>query len=217
MRINTSFFARQIQKRFFLKPGDKILDYGCGPGLLADYFDPKGIKMTGADINKYYLEQCRKNHPESVFIEITTDKAFNRKAFDDKLKGTRFNYVTLLSITQYFENEAEVERVIHFLMPYIQPNGKIIIADVIDENTSSVRDALSLLYHCLRRGMLIAFAKFILYLLSSDYRMISKNAKLLKLSEQTMNQVATRNTLLFEKVGGLTIHSTRTNYIFTKV
>jgi 2-polyprenyl-3-methyl-5-hydroxy-6-metoxy-1,4-benzoquinol methylase len=73
MRINTTYFAAQIHKRFLLKSEHKILDYGCGPGLLADYFTLHKIKITGADINRYYLEQSRKNHPELKFVELSTD------------------------------------------------------------------------------------------------------------------------------------------------
>ena len=42
-----------------LKPGDKILDLGCGPGLYASRLAKKGIKVTGIDISKNSLDYAR--------------------------------------------------------------------------------------------------------------------------------------------------------------
>jgi hypothetical protein len=64
--------------------------------------------------------------------------------------------------------------------------------------------------------MIVDFIKFIAYLLFSDYRKISKQASLLKISEQMVNRIAAVNTLRVEKVSGLTIHASRTNYVLTK-
>ena len=79
MKIATTFFAREIEKQFHIKPTDKILDYGCGPGFLADYLATKAISITGADINKFYIDQCKINHPGSLFIHITPDQTSNEK------------------------------------------------------------------------------------------------------------------------------------------
>ncbi len=38
-----------------LKPGDKVLDLGCGPGLYSCRLAAKGIKVTGIDISKNSL------------------------------------------------------------------------------------------------------------------------------------------------------------------
>jgi SAM-dependent methyltransferase len=42
-----------------LKPGDKILDLGCGPGLYSSRFAIKGIKVTGIDISQNSLDYAR--------------------------------------------------------------------------------------------------------------------------------------------------------------
>lgn len=39
-----------------LKPGDKVLDLGCGPGLYSSRLAKKGIKVTGIDISKNSLD-----------------------------------------------------------------------------------------------------------------------------------------------------------------
>ncbi len=49
-----------------LKPGNRVLDLGCGPGLYASRFAAKGIKVTGIDFSenslKYAIVQARKHH-----------------------------------------------------------------------------------------------------------------------------------------------------------
>jgi len=215
MKINTTFFALRMEKLFHLKPTDEILDYGCGPGFLADHLAAKKISITGADINKYFIEYSRANHPESLFIQVTPDTEINKKLLDEQLKGKKFDYIILLSIAQYFKNAEELENVIRLLFSYKKKKGKIIIADVIDENTSSLADALSLLRHCVKKGMILAFIRFMVYLLFSNYSRISRKTKLLRISEQSISRIAANNLLDFEKINGLTIHSSRTSYVLT--
>jgi SAM-dependent methyltransferase len=48
-----------------VKPGDKVLDLGCGPGLYASRLAARGVKVTGVDISErslnYAIAQARKN------------------------------------------------------------------------------------------------------------------------------------------------------------
>jgi 2-polyprenyl-3-methyl-5-hydroxy-6-metoxy-1,4-benzoquinol methylase len=48
-----------------IKPGDKLLDMGCGPGLYASRIAARGIKVTGVDISErslhYASAQARKD------------------------------------------------------------------------------------------------------------------------------------------------------------
>lgn len=216
MKISTAFCAVEMEKFFRWKPTDKILDYGCGPAFLADYMATKNISITGADINKFYIEQSKKKHPESLFIHLTTDIDFNKQTLDKHLSGDKFDFIILLSISQYFDSEVELEKVIRMLLSHLDGNGKIILADVIDPKTSSLKDAISLMLHCFKKGQIIAFIKFMLYLIFSNYRKLSRRVKLLTLSQQSIRQIAYKNLLDCEKVNGLTIHSSRTSYVLSK-
>lgn len=215
MKISTTFYASEMEKLFQLKPTDKVLDYGCGPGFLVDYLADLHISVTGTDINKSYVEQNKINHPDSLFLHLSSDAHVNKETFEKQLMGTEFDFVVLLSITQYLENETELDAIINNLRSYIKKTGKLIIADVIDSDTSAVRDAISLLLHCTKSGQPVVFFKFIIYLMFSDYRRLSKEVKLLKLSEQSIRQIAERNMMDWSKINDLTIHPSRTNYILT--
>jgi len=215
MKIATGYFVTQLEKLYQLKPTSAIFDYGCGPGFVADSLADKSIQITGADINEFFIEECRKNHPASLFMVITTDISTNKNILGEQLKEKRFDYILLLSVAQYFKNTGELEELIRMLRFYMKENGKIIVADVIDENTSSIRDALSLLLHYIKIGKVPTFFRFMFYLMFSNYRKISGKMPLLKISEQSIRNIAANNSLEYEKVKGLTIQPTRSNYILS--
>jgi 2-polyprenyl-3-methyl-5-hydroxy-6-metoxy-1,4-benzoquinol methylase len=215
MKMATGYFVSKVEKLYHLKPSDDIFDYGCGPGFVADSLAPKKIRITGADINEFFIEECRRNHPGSLFTVITTDIITNKKILEEQLKGKQFDYIILLSVAQYLKAIGDLEDIIKLLSSYLKPKGMIIVADVLDENTSSMKDAFSLFTHCIRKGRIGAFAGFISYLVFSDYRTVSKQTKLLLVSEQAMRELAGRNKLSCEKVHGLTIQKSRSNYILS--
>lgn len=215
MRMATSYFVLKIEKLYHLKPTDDILDYGCGPGFVADSLADKKIRITGADINEFFIEECRTNHPGSLFTLITTDTIANKKILEEQLQGKQFDYILFLSVAQYLKSISELEDIIKLLSVYMKEKGMIIVSDVLDEHTSSAKDAFTLLTHCLKKGRPGAFIGFMSYLMFSNYRSISKQSKLLHVPEQAMRDLATRNKLSCEKVHGLTLQKTRANYILS--
>lgn len=213
MKINTAFFARKLESHLSLKKEHLILDYGCGPGLLADILIPKKIQLIGVDINDSFIRQCNTKYPDSTFVTISTDINTTENILKDSFPETKFDYIILLSILQYFDDSTEVEKLLQMLRKYVRSSGAIILGDIIDTRTSPIRDAMSLFYWSIKGGKVISFVRFILYLIFSNYRKISSNRKLLTLSSETIYSIASRHAFTVNKVDGLTIHRTRTNYI----
>jgi 2-polyprenyl-3-methyl-5-hydroxy-6-metoxy-1,4-benzoquinol methylase len=216
MKISTSYFAAQLETKLGLNAGVEIFDYGCGPGFLADSLKTKQIRVTGADINQLFIEECKKKHPGSLFILITTDPQSNQPILDRHFNAKTFDFIVLLSIVQYFKNIGSVEVAINVLRPYLKEDGKIIVADVVDDNTSSMLDAGALLIQCLKRGRMKTFFRFMSYLLFSDYRKLAGSVSLLKVSENAINEISKNTSMNCKKIKGLTMHPSRTNYILTK-
>lgn len=214
MKVATSYFARKFVAKFKITSHSEIFDYGCGPGLLADSLAAFNVKVTGADINSSYVEECKKNHPQSKTFLITPEPESNKKILDENLDGKKFDFIVLLSISQYLESANALEKIIRLLNAYLNEGGRIIIADVVDPKTSALRDLIAIKIQCLRSGKLIAFTRFFFYLLFSNYRRLSRNVQLLKISEENMKQIAAHTSLRYEKVNRLTLHPTRTNYCF---
>lgn len=212
-RISTTFFASQIEKYYHLKPASDILDFGCGPGFVADVLASKNVSVTGLDINEFFIEECRKKFPASTFIHITTDTAENKKILNEQLKEKKFDLIIFLGVAQYLKSITEVEDIIKMLLPFLKEQGRIIVGDVIDENTSSFRDAFSLLFHFMKTGRIASCIRFAFFMLFSNYRNISKEAKLLKVPEQSIHKIAESNSLHYQKLKNLSIHPTRLSYM----
>ncbi len=217
MTIGTHYFGDQLLKRFGISPVHSILDYGCGPGLLADHLALRQITIAGVDINTYFIDQCRQKHPGATFIAIATDPDQNKDILAGQLAESEFDFIILLSIAQYFSDVSMLGKVVQSVLPYLKLGGRLIVADVIDTRTSGIRDASALLVHCIRKGRIVAFTRFIAYLLFSDYRKISRNTELLKISAADIHRIAVAHGLQDERIDGLTIHPSRTSYVLTKV
>ena len=54
-----------IQK---IKPGQKVLDLGCGHGRILNYL-PKQLNYTGIDFSKKWLSQARQSFPQHTFTQ----------------------------------------------------------------------------------------------------------------------------------------------------
>jgi 2-polyprenyl-3-methyl-5-hydroxy-6-metoxy-1,4-benzoquinol methylase len=217
MKLATTYFARQIVNRFSLTSRHQVFDYGCGPGFFADHLSTLGIPVTGADINPYFIEQSRNNHPRSLFIHTSSNISEAAAQLAKGLNKKRFDVIVMLSISQYFGSLEEFEQVIRMLTPYASQTGRIVVADVLDSKTSSYIDGLGLLMQCIRHAKLISFVRFMRYVTSSTYAKIYKDSKLLQIPEDFVKDMCKRNGLAYEKVSGLTIHPSRTNYILWKL
>jgi len=215
-KMSTVFFASQIEKKYHLKPGDHILDFGCGPGFVADTLAIKNISVTGLDINEFFIDECRKKYTASSFIHITTDIAVNKKILNEQLKERKFDLIIFLGVAQYLDSIKEVEDVIKMLLFYVKEHGKLIVGDVIDENTSSFKDAFSLSLHYIKKGKIAAFIRFVFFMLFSNYRNISKEASMLKVPELSICKIAENNLLDYQKVDRLSIHPSRSSYVLSK-
>jgi 2-polyprenyl-3-methyl-5-hydroxy-6-metoxy-1,4-benzoquinol methylase len=53
----------------FLKPGERVLDLGCGPGLYCSRLARRGLEMTGVDISQRSLDYARQ-YAEENGLEI---------------------------------------------------------------------------------------------------------------------------------------------------
>ena len=50
-------------------PGDRVLEVGCGPGVLSAAMQKRGVQMTGLEPSSAMVKRARRNAPECTFIE----------------------------------------------------------------------------------------------------------------------------------------------------
>jgi len=67
-----------LTKSALLKPGDRVLDLGCGPGLYSSRLSQFGIHMTGIDLSKRSIEYAlRKAQEQELRIEYVHGNFFD--------------------------------------------------------------------------------------------------------------------------------------------
>lgn len=71
-----------IAERLGLRPGDSLVDLGCGPGLYTERFARHGLEVTGIDISSTSIEYARSNEPQAVYrcedyLTMTDAEAFD--------------------------------------------------------------------------------------------------------------------------------------------
>lgn len=105
-----------------LKIGDRVLDLGCGPGvisgLIAKYVGPTG-SVTGVDISEELLSTARRLNGDSVAYE--TGSVYQLAAFAD-----RFDFVYMRLVLQHVERPEEA---LTQALACLKPGGRICLLD----------------------------------------------------------------------------------------
>jgi len=104
----------------YIKPGDKVLDIGGGPGRYALYLAEKGCHVTLFDLSaentKFAAEQARK---QGFSIQTMTGDA--REV--DKLVDGRFNHILLMGPLYHLLEEVDRVKAIEAALQLLTPGG----------------------------------------------------------------------------------------------
>lgn len=138
--------------------GSRILDFGCGTGLLADFLDSRGVdcEYVGWDISDEMVEIARERHPEASFRQIDVlnentahfegafDYVFVCGVFHIKDEGTRsaheaWMYQTLRELWPLCEEGLAV----NFMTEHVDWRDDELYYCSIDELVKFVADDLS--------------------------------------------------------------------------
>jgi SAM-dependent methyltransferase len=76
--------AEQIAKTYNLKPGDRILDVGCGKAFLLYEFTQvvPGVIVSGIDISEYAIENAKPEVRSNLKVASATALPFDDNSFD---------------------------------------------------------------------------------------------------------------------------------------
>ncbi|MBP7710236.1 MAG: bifunctional 2-polyprenyl-6-hydroxyphenol methylase/3-demethylubiquinol 3-O-methyltransferase UbiG [Rickettsiales bacterium] len=116
--IRISFIRSEIEKHFSINSELKILDVGCGGGLIAEPFAKMGASVTAIDASEKNIAVA-KIHAEKSGLKIDY-----RVAAAEEL-SEQFDVVFALEI---IEHVADVENFVKSLAKLVKPNGLVFVA-----------------------------------------------------------------------------------------
>jgi len=102
--------AEDMANHYGLKPGDSILDIGCGKGFLLYEFTQvvPGINVSGIDISKYGIEHAKEEVKPFLRVGLAQDLPYPDKSFD---LVTSINTIHNTFIYDVKKQIQEIERV----------------------------------------------------------------------------------------------------------
>lgn len=103
----------------FLKPGDLVLDVGCGAGTKSKYLHDKGLRVFGIDLAENFVEIARHKVPEGEFAAVDMQDADKLEKDFDGI----FAQASLLHIAR-----KDALGVLRKLVSKLKPGGYLYVA-----------------------------------------------------------------------------------------
>jgi len=100
-----------------IRPGNEILDLGCGTGFFANEFQKNGAKVIGVDIGKELIDIAKKNYKDIKFI---VSDSSNLKFIDD-------NSIDKITIILALQNIENIKDTINECYRILKNNGMLFI------------------------------------------------------------------------------------------
>ncbi len=214
MEMSTQFVATKLIQHKLITPTTTLLDFGCGPGYLAYELKGKLTAYYGVDISSKYIETARKKCADAsnfqfkeVPLELGVDGLLT--AFE---AGRQFNTIIILSVIQYFKNKEEVAQLLHNCKLLLMQSGKIILADVIEDDKGLWKDAFSVLIDSIKHFYLLSFVRFMFRIKLSTYNTLRKEHQLLHLSKDEVVAIGEKLKLNVKILPTITLQSSRISY-----
>jgi protein-L-isoaspartate(D-aspartate) O-methyltransferase len=103
-------FAQRLIEHYALKPGDRVLDIGCGKGFLVHDFRQAlpGLEVRGVDISAYAIAHAMEEVKPYVRVANATELPFAAASFDLVVSVNTLHNLYLYDLKRAL---AEIERV----------------------------------------------------------------------------------------------------------
>ncbi|TAH19865.1 MAG: class I SAM-dependent methyltransferase [Cytophagales bacterium] len=126
--------AQEILKNLISSGYKKVIDLGCGSGILASILSQAGLEVIGVDISFDILEIAKRKSPNSIFIQKSLfEYSFE---FSDIICaiGEPFNY-----LFDETSNNSELAKLIHKIYDNLNPDG-FFLFDVLSDDVDADRN-----------------------------------------------------------------------------
>jgi amino acid adenylation domain-containing protein len=109
--------------------GARVLEIGCGSGLLLRELVPATAAYTGIDPSSVAVESCREWVADQG-LKAVLHTGFAHQATD--LADGSYDLVVLASVVQFFPGPGYLDDVLEQCARLLAPGGRIVLADLVD-------------------------------------------------------------------------------------
>lgn len=108
----------------YLKPGDRILDIGAGPGAYSLYFSRKGYGVSALELAESNLAAFRREMTEEDTVDLQQGNALDLSRYE----AHSFDIVLLMGPLYHLHERADRIRAIEEAKRVCKPGGKLFFA-----------------------------------------------------------------------------------------
>ena len=103
------------------KPGDKLIDVGCGPAKMAEWLP--GVSYVGIDASERYIESAKTKYGDKGLFLVGDTRTLGN---DERLRDAD---IVLCSALLHHLNDDEALDLMRFAHRALKPNGRLVTGD----------------------------------------------------------------------------------------
>ena len=160
-------------------PDSIVLDYGCGDASAADLVARKCAKLYLYDAAPNVRARLARRFEGRDTIALLGEEAL------DGLADGALDLIVVNSVLQYVPKR-DFEALLDGFRAKLNPDGRLVLADIISPDASALGDIGALLGFALRGGFLVAACAGLVATFFSDYRKLRAQFGLTRYGEDEM-------------------------------
>jgi 2-polyprenyl-3-methyl-5-hydroxy-6-metoxy-1,4-benzoquinol methylase len=190
MRLESREYVRKLERLDLISSESTILDFGCGPGLIAKMLAPRVKKISLWDLSET-MRGLALSHtagcPNVTFLDLSTPRWGEvRQAFDVILVNSVVQYMDLEDFARWLSRWRQM----------LREGGKIVLSDIVPPGVNPFKDLGDMLGFWLQNRMASALMELPSKLIR--YRQARRCQPLLMLERKTLEKLSQEAGLRIE-------------------
>jgi len=120
-----------------LKPGELVLDLGCGTGNLGAAFLTKGCSVWASDFSSRMIDKARNKYPSIQFAMADVRDPLP-SGFPEK-----YDVIVSAYVFHHFPISVKIEQILRYWNKHLNPVGRLIIGDLMFTSNSEMQKVAS--------------------------------------------------------------------------